>query len=52
MDFDALRHNLCIRSGETLAMSVALQLHRLLAAEDAAAACGTAGRAALPQIQG
>jgi hypothetical protein len=35
MDFDALRHNLRVRSGEALAVSVALQLHRLLAADDA-----------------
>ncbi|XP_037437811.1 scarecrow-like protein 3 [Triticum dicoccoides] len=34
MDLDALRHNLRVRSGEALAVSVALQLHRLLAADD------------------
>ncbi|KAM0830737.1 hypothetical protein ACQ4PT_066017 [Festuca glaucescens] len=46
MDFDALRHNLRVRSGEALAVSVALQLHRLLAAEDAGGGrryCGAGG---------
>ncbi|KAF0897194.1 hypothetical protein E2562_034239 [Oryza meyeriana var. granulata] len=45
MDFDALRHDLGVRSGEALAVSVVLQLHRLLAADDgrrhAAAGCLT-----------
>ncbi|KAG8089112.1 hypothetical protein GUJ93_ZPchr0011g27292 [Zizania palustris] len=34
MDFDALRHNLGVRSGEVLAISIVLQLHRLLAVDD------------------
>lgn len=34
MDFDALRHDLGVRSGEALAVSVVLQLHRLLAVDD------------------
>ncbi len=45
MDFDALRHDLGVRSGEALAVSVVLQLHRLLAVDDgrrhAAAGCLT-----------
>uniref|UniRef100_A0A0E0F9E0 Uncharacterized protein n=1 Tax=Oryza meridionalis TaxID=40149 RepID=A0A0E0F9E0_9ORYZ len=45
MDFDALRHDLGVRSGEALAISVVLQLHRLLAVDDgrrhAAAGCLT-----------
>uniref|UniRef100_J3NB98 Uncharacterized protein n=1 Tax=Oryza brachyantha TaxID=4533 RepID=J3NB98_ORYBR len=45
MDFDALRHHLGVRSGEALAVSVVLQLHRLLAVDDgrrqAAAGCLT-----------
>jgi hypothetical protein len=35
LDTDALRHVLCVRSGEALAVSVVGQLHRLLAADDA-----------------
>ncbi|KAL6641922.1 hypothetical protein ACP70R_020103 [Stipagrostis hirtigluma subsp. patula] len=35
LDTDALRHNLRVRSGEALAISVVAQLHRLLAADDA-----------------
>ncbi|CAN6357569.1 unnamed protein product [Urochloa humidicola] len=48
LDPDALRQVLRVRSGEALAISVVAQLHRLLAADDAA----TAGRTRQQQVPG